>query len=154
VGAKAQGPFGGKQGKAQMLTATDFAGDWQLNRQITDRHGAMNGTLVGTVTLSGAGAALRYAETGRLRLESGPVMEATRDYLWTFKDGHVEVRFADGAAFHTFTPAGKVPGSTHLCGADLYNVTYDFRDWPQWRATWGVKGPRKDYTSVSHYAPA
>lgn len=135
-----------------MLKAADFAGDWQLDRTITDRHGGMDGTLQGLATLSGQGDVLRYEETGRLKLQSGPVMEATRAYLWTFEDAHVVVRFADGADFHSFIPEGTVPGTTHLCGEDLYDVTYDFRVWPAWTATWSVRGPRKDYTSVSHYS--
>lgn len=137
-----------------MLTATDFAGDWRLARVITDRHSGMDGTLTGMATLSGQGADLRYDETGRLTLKSGPVMEATRTYLWHIGAGLVTVKFGDGADFHSFVPAGQAPGTTHLCGADLYDVTYDFRDWPQWRATWTVRGPRKDYTSVSDYTPA
>jgi hypothetical protein len=136
----------------KMLSAADFAGDWQLDREITDRHSGMDGTLQGMATLSGQGAQLQYEETGRLKLQSGPVMEATRAYLWTFEKTRVVVQFADGSAFHSFIPDGQVPGTTHLCGADLYDVTYDFRDWPVWTATWSVRGPRKDYTSMSRYS--
>ena len=134
-----------------MLMAKDFLGDWQLDRVITDRLGTMNGTLTGVATLSGTGAHVSYDETGRLTLAAGPVMEATRRYLWAFEAGGVVVRFTDGADFHAFAPDGKAVGTTHLCGEDLYDVTYDFRDWPVWTATWSVKGPRKDYTSVSSY---
>lgn len=135
------------------LTATDFRGDWHLKRVITDRLGGMDGTLSGLATFTGAGDALIYDETGRLALASGPVMEATRRYLWSFDAEIVSVRFSDGAEFHTFSPIGAAIGTTHLCGADLYDVTYDFREWPVWTATWSVKGPRKDYTSVSRYSP-
>jgi hypothetical protein len=137
-----------------MLVATDFAGDWQLTRAITDRLGGMDGELIGMATLTGQGGGLRYDETGRLTLKSGPVMEATRSYHWHFTEGIVRVQFADGADFHNFIPSGEAVGTTHLCGADLYDVVYDFRTWPKWTATWSVKGPRKDYTSVSRYQPA
>lgn len=137
-----------------MLTLNDFRGDWQMDRQITDRLGTMNGTLVGVATLSGVDTTLQYDETGRLTLQGGAEMEATRRYLWTFADDKVDVRFADGVTFHAFQPYGKAAGTTHLCGEDLYDVTYDFREWPVWTATWAVRGPRKDYTSVTRYARA
>ena len=137
-----------------MLTAQDFQGDWQLDRVITDRLGTMNGRLSGVATLTGNDAQMAYDETGRLTLATGSVMAATRGYLWTFKATRVVVRFADGADFHAFVPDGQAIGTTHLCGEDLYDVTYDFRDWPVWTATWSVKGPRKDYTSVSRYQRA
>lgn len=134
-----------------ILGAADFKGDWQLERIITDRLGGMNGTLSGIATFAGEGGALTYDETGRLALTTGPVMEATRRYLWTFARDNVVVSFADGADFHSFSPSGAAIGTTHLCGADVYDVTYNFAQWPVWTATWSVKGPRKDYTSVSRY---
>jgi len=137
-----------------ILGAADFEGDWQLERIITDRLGGMDGTLSGMATFAGADGALTYDETGRLALKTGPVMAATRRYMWTFTPGRVVVCFSDGADFHSFSPSGAAIGTTHLCGDDLYDVTYDFESWPVWTATWSVKGPRKDYTSVSRYCRA
>ena len=137
-----------------ILSASDFRGDWRLSRTITDRLGGMDGTLSGIATFAGAGQALTYDETGRLALASGAVMEATRRYHWHFGGDRVDVTFADGAAFHGFVLGGVVEGTTHLCGADLYDVTYDFTGWPVWTATYVVRGPRKDYTSFSTYRPA
>jgi hypothetical protein len=138
-----------------MLARDDFAGNWQLERELIDRLGAMNGVLAGTATLTRAGdAGLTYNEVGELTLASGASLRAERRYLWDFTKGEIAVFFADGAPFHTFTPQGLGLGTAHLCGADLYNVTYDFRDWPRWQAHWEVRGPKKDYASVSRYAPA
>lgn len=138
-----------------MLTREDFAGDWRLERVLSDRLGAMNGVLAGTATLTrDGGAGLIYDEVGALTLASGAALRAERRYLWDCMKDQIAVFFADGAPFHTFTPHGLSSGTAHLCGADLYNVTYDFRDWPRWQASWDVRGPKKDYASVSRYAPA
>lgn len=133
------------------LGRDDFAGVWQISRQITDRLGP-DGEFVGTAALVPTGDnGLHYRETGQLTLADGTPMMAERQYVWRFVDNRVAVAFADGAAFHTFLPAGQAAGSDHPCGADHYRVRYDFTQWPQWRATWTVNGPRKDYASVSEY---
>jgi len=135
-----------------MLQAADFLGEWQLERVITDHAGDMSGTLAGTVTFSAVDeGGLVYREEGTLHLAQGAQFTAQRQYHWRWETEEVIVTFADGAAFHSFAPSGVGAGTAHLCGADLYNVTYDFADWPAWQAVWQVKGPRKDYTSVSRY---
>jgi hypothetical protein len=64
------------------------------------------------------------------------------------------VRFDDGRYFHRFAPATLRPEATHHCGDDRYHVRYEFGDWPEWRCTWEVTGPRKTYRLVSAYRPA
>lgn len=136
------------------LTANDFAGRWVLQRNLHDQLGVMDGTLVGHAMFEGDGDGLRYVETGTLTLVSGGVMQASRVYRWQFKPAGIAVRFADGSAFHGFTPTGKSSGTPHLCGADLYSCDYDFTGWPVWTASWVVVGPRKDYRSYSVYERA
>lgn len=137
------------------MTALDvqgFSGDWQLQREITDRQGGVAGRMSGQATLAPDGpVGLLYAERGRLQMGDGPVLEAERRYLWRFAGGRVEVRFADGADFHSFAPHGAAAGTVHYCGDDVYRVAYDFTGWPVWTATWAASGPRKDYVSVSRY---
>ena len=135
-----------------MLGAVDFAGSWSLHREIVDRHLGQTGLFKGSAVLRVTGTdTLHYAETGKVRFGGGPVMVATREYSWQFKADQVDVRFADGAAFHSFTPTGASAGTDHPCGDDFYQVRYDFTHWPTWTAEWVVNGPRKDYTSVSRY---
>jgi hypothetical protein len=135
-----------------LLTRDDFLGLWQVTRRITDRHGQMQGRFDGQAEISASGAdGADYAESGQMRLGNAPVMQATRRYLWQFTPGLVQVCFDDGRAFHNFVPKGQGAGSDHPCGADYYRVIYDFTLWPDWRATWHVSGPRKDYTSVTDY---
>ena len=136
---------------SKTVLLADFLGDWQLSRQITDALHGQNGQLDGRARFVTDGDGLRYAERGQLTLASGAVMQADRAYLWDADPAGIAVRFADGTAFHEFDPVGHTTGTTHLCGADTYNVTYDFENWPNWSATWDVTGQRKDYRSVSHY---
>ncbi|MCC5975408.1 MAG: hypothetical protein JJT81_15350 [Rubellimicrobium sp.] len=92
----------------------------------------------------------RYHEEGVMRLGSAAPMAATRAYLWQPGEGGLTVLFEDGRPFHHFPLTGG-PGADHLCGADLYSVTYDFSGWPLWRSIWEVRGPRKDYRLESRY---
>lgn len=135
-----------------MIGRDDFAGSWILSRQIVDRHGGQDGRMDGRMVLAPQGDdMLQYAEMGEMRLDNGPVLQASRSYLWRFAIDRVVVTFADGAAFHSFVPKGQAAGTDHPCGDDFYRVAYDFTPWPHWTATWDVSGPRKDYTSVSRY---
>lgn len=136
-----------------ILGRDDFAGVWRMTRRIADRLGP-DGEFDGIAEMvADADNGLRYRESGRLALGSGPPMTAERRYLWRFFEGRVMVAFADGAPFHTFQPAGRVAGTDHPCGADLYRVRYDFHHWPAWQTEWTVIGPRKDYTSLTTYVP-
>lgn len=131
----------------------DFAGQWQLSRQITDHAGGQDGRLVGQAQFQQQGqGCLHYQEQGQLQLGAGPVMAAQRAYIWRFGKDSVDVCFADDTPFHSFVPSGQAPGTDHPCGKDFYTVQYDFRRMPEWEAVWRVHGPRKDYTSVSRYS--
>lgn len=136
-----------------MLGYDDFHAHWQLRRFIDDRYGNQKGDLRGAVGFREAGEnRLKYNEFGKIRFGEGPILEANRSYLWDFRQSDIAVSFEDGGPFHRFTPEGKVAGTDHPCGDDDYRVAYDFTAWPDWTATWTVTGPRKDYTSVSHYS--
>lgn len=135
-----------------MLGLHDFMGSWQVQRSIDDRHGQQHGGFHGTAWFVQSGPArLDYTEDGTIRFGNGPALKATRAYQWDIRPDLIDVQFADGRAFHSFTPQGKAEGSDHPCGADHYSVQYDFQEWPFWQAVWTVTGPRKDYTSTTHY---
>jgi len=130
-----------------------FAGRWAMGRVITDLRGGPDGSFAGMATLEPRGATcLTYLEEGQLQLGDLSPMAASRRYIWQFALGGVAVSFADGRPFHSFRLAESGAGSDHLCGADLYRVSYDFDAWPVWSAHWQVTGPRKDYTMLTRYA--
>ena len=136
----------------------DFLGDWRLSRRIEDRLTGQVATFCGSARFvaepASEPAMLCYDEKGQLALADGTSFEATRRYFWQFHADRVDVFFDDHRSFHHFVPEGKVAGADHLCGADLYLVTYDFTAWPSWSSVYSVKGPRKDYVSTTEFAPA
>ncbi len=135
------------------LGPADFAGLWQLRRQIMDHRAGQQGALQGQVQFGAEAKAsiLRYDEVGQLQIADSPKLEARRTYFWHFEAAQVRVTFADGGAFHSFAPRGQAAGTDHPCGDDYYQVQYDFTHWPRWQSVWNVRGPRKDYRMVSDY---
>lgn len=135
-----------------MLKPDDFLGEWTIERSIDDRHSAQVGAFQGRAMFASSGRSeLIYQETGQMRLGQGPRMTATRSYRWGFEGNTVFVSFEDARPFHSFIPEGIGAGTDHPCGDDYYRVAYDFERWPVWSAVWTVVGPRKDYTSTTHY---
>jgi hypothetical protein len=130
----------------------DFIGTWTLDRRIEDRLTGQDGHFRGTARFDDTGARLQYLERGLLTLGAAPPMQAERRYVWTEgQDGEIEVWFDDGRPFHSIDMSVVAPAASHDCAPDRYDVAYDFSDWPRWRATWTVFGPRKDYSMVSSY---
>lgn len=135
------------------MQLSDFIGTWRLTRRIDDRRAGMTGRFTGQATFRPEGADLAYREDGILRLGEGAGLVASRAYRWRATPDGLEILFEDGRFFHAFALDAPQAVAGHDCGADRYEVQYDFRDWPHWRAVWGVRGPRKDYCMESLYAP-
>jgi hypothetical protein len=129
----------------------DFEGLWRMERAIEDRHTGQAGWFRGRAVFAPMPDGLAYREEGSLRLGSGPVVAATRAYLWREAGEAIEVRFGDGRLFHAFACGEAAPAAVHLCPPDRYEVRYDFATWPAWRTQWQVRGPRKDYALESEY---
>jgi len=123
-----------------------------VKRAIDDRLAGAEGVFEGEAVFSPVASGLLYREEGLLRLGSGPALTAARSYLWRESGGRIIVEHADGRPFHDFDATD--PSARHFCDPDDYRVRYDFGRWPHWRADWVVKGPRKDYTMRTDYAPA
>ena len=131
------------------LGLMDFAGRWALQRKIDDARGP-DAVFEGTATLTAQNAGLLYFETGHLRLGDHAFV-AERRYSWSSPaPGRIEVRFDDGRAFHAISLTQR-PVARHDCDPDTYLVQYDFGSWPDWRCSWHVTGPRKDYRMVTDY---
>lgn len=131
-----------------------FAGGWEVARSIEDRRAGARGRFLGQARFIPAGQGLDYAETGEMTLGTAAPVSAMRSYLWRDRGGAIEVSFADGRLFHRFRSDETAPGASHDCPPDLYRVRYDFAGWPCWRAEWRVRGPRKDYRSLTTYRPS
>ncbi len=137
------------------MQLSDFIGTWTLTRRIDDRRTGTAGSFTGRAVFRPEGAELAYREEGVLRLGPGPGFTASRAYRWQAVAGGIAVLFEDGRFFHALAldDAPRAEAG-HDCGADRYAVRYDFRDWPDWRAVWEVRGPRKDYRMESLYSRA
>jgi hypothetical protein len=130
-----------------------FIGSYNIARDIDDRRSDARSRFEGWAEISATASGAVYRETGVLIL-NGQRFEAERRYLWHEDAGRICVSFADGRDFHDFDPVLGGLASAHLCRADMYRGGYDMSDWPRWSVTWKVDGPRKDYRSVTSYAPA
>lgn len=140
------------QGQNASAFLSAFPGRWTLSRSIDDRLTQQTGRFEGEAAFTPDGEVLIYDERGLLSLGDSPAIVATRRYLWRPDGGRIAVFFADGRPFHSFAPG--IPEAQHRCDPDRYRVTYDFARWPDWTATWDVRGPRKDYRMTSRYRPA
>ena len=130
-----------------------FIGLYDIERIIDDRIASVPSRFEGRAMLSMSPRGAVYFETGALILD-GKRFEAERSYLWYEDGGRIGVCFADGCEFHNFDPVAGGQATTHLCGADLYQGSYDLSDWPRWSVTWEASGPRKNYRSVTSYTLA
>ncbi|MFP7572142.1 DUF6314 family protein [Marivita sp. S2033] len=133
-------------------TLGDFTGAWQLSRTITDDHAGSTGRFDGTALFEPDASGLRYFESGTLCLAGQMPLHAERRYHWADDGASIAVSFADGTFFHRFTTSA--PEATHWCDPDTYAVSYDFTDWPRWRSTWSVSGPRKSYRMITFFTRA
>ncbi|MEO0389347.1 MAG: DUF6314 family protein [Pseudomonadota bacterium] len=123
----------------------DFEGIWHLNRTIRHADGTQ-AHFIGQCSFTPRGGGMDYQETGVLTLPGAAPFEAQQSYRW---GRGMAVTFPNGRAFHRVPPQGGPVA--HWCKPDQYDGTYDFAAWPDWTLTWTVQGPRKDYTSVTHY---
>jgi hypothetical protein len=129
-----------------------FEGNWRLYREIEDARAGQELIFQGQARLISDGAGLTYIEDGRWTKSAWGGMSASRRLLWRLKGDKLAVLYADGRAFHSFTPSTDgVSESRHDCTPDRYDVTYRF-DLPEiWEAEWRANGPAKDYISRTRY---
>lgn len=131
------------------LDLSAFEGRWQLDRSVKNAAGP-DMTLVGEAVFTPQDGGLSLVERGVLQIAGQPDMQGEQRYFWRQSGEEIATFFADGRAFFQFAPVAQTTAA-HWCSPDQYDVVMDFTDWPVWRATWTVKGPRKDYVMRSEY---
>jgi hypothetical protein len=122
-------------------------GDWDVERQITDRRSGQDGVFRGRARFlpSADGGSLEYTENGELRFGShhGP---ASRSLSYHGRaDGAADVRFADGREFYRLDLQSGRCEADHPCRPDLYHVIVTRLGSDAFAETWQVAGPGKDY---------
>jgi len=126
-----------------MPNFADFQGEWAIAREITDYMSGNNAEVTGTCTFARDDeGALLLREQGEMRLAgAGTVFETHRSYRWVETGGRIDVYFEDGRFFHQFDPQDACAQADHDCAPDVYEVRYDFSQWPQWQAHYAVFAP-------------
>lgn len=128
-----------------------LGGAWTFERDISNQ-ASMTGR---ACFRPGQGGHLRYEESGTLLLPTGQAIQARRSYLYFALENGFSVWFDEPAPrlFHEVRLAaagGVLRGSaTHPCGQDQYATVYEFRPDGSFMIRHDVKGPRKDYVSVT-----
>ena len=128
-----------------------FAGAWTLRRVIEDAAAGETWRFEGRAVFAPDAEGLAYVETGRLSGPGETSFEAERRYLWRPAGSEIAIFFADGRPFHRFDPLSGDMETPHLCGADLYRVTYTLDLPGAFTQIWRVTGPRKDAHITSHF---
>ena len=148
-----------------------LAGTWTLTRVLEPALG----TATGTASFTEAGLRrLHYREDVELRLATGHVGEAYREYEYLLEGDRIRVLLADGTTMHVlvFQPEGArliapalvneinevnevnevwTAADVHDCRADQYRGTYRMDARGVLTVDMKVDGPAKDYRIVTEY---
>jgi hypothetical protein len=131
--------------------ASWLIGRWSIHRAINDDPDAF----VGVASFSydaGPDGAIRWCETGRLRL--GSYLGNAHRILEVVPRGTSpswEVRFDDGRHFHDLNLSTGRCEVQHPCRADLYTGAYVIEGADALSVTWLVSGPGRHDRIVSDY---
>jgi len=146
-----------------------LVGKWSFERTITDHLSASTQKVYGKISYSLQKPnfdTLRYREDGFLDLPNGNKLEVFREYDYLHKDGALEMYFIENGErtylflslkFEEQQDGYWVATSDHLCIKDLYKgtfkIAFDGIGASEVIMTYRVKGPNKDYESVTHLRP-
>lgn len=128
----------------RILSIDDFVRcDWHVQKRIVEVGATHH--FDGQLNFVPRGNGYMACETGQIRLATGAILQSQQTYLWNRHENGVAIKFSDGRAFHIMDLRETIPQADHWCEPDMYQVRYDFTNWPNWQCHWHVKGPRKAY---------
>ena len=138
------------------ITCKNFIGKWSIVRRITDYQFNQERIFLGEAEICREDQRFVYREWGNLKLDNNKSIFATQSYIWIPKSSAVfKILFKDGCYFHTLNlrkASDKSQYTTeYFCKSDLYQVQYDFAQFPAWRSNWRVTGPQKKYQINSFF---
>jgi hypothetical protein len=131
-------------------------GEWSLQRHIWQDNAVTPLIFAGHAAfVAGDGAGYAYEESGNIDTQVG-VLPLRRRYAFEYDaaaDTIVVRYWDDGPAgpLHSLRCGGAsmTAAHRHVCGEDVYDVTYDFTDMlahaPAFVCAYAVQGPHKDY---------
>lgn len=124
---------------------------WQLDRTVSTGE-----VMTGVAMLSASSSSeLRYEENVSVTLTGGKKLEGFRSYIYQVNEDGFDICF-DESPQRLFQHIELEPISngfegscSHLCGGDIYNSKIEILNDKRMRVTHQVKGPKKNYTSIS-----
>lgn len=129
------------------VSPLDLLGAWTLDRSVDDRRTGERHTITGSTTLEAVGSdRVAWTESGTMTTADGRSFPVERRLdVVREDDGTWWVRFADGRAFHPWSPGEVV---VHDCTPDVYRGEIRV-DETGWSVLWEAAGPAKDYRMTS-----
>jgi hypothetical protein len=101
--------------------------------------------------------ALYYKEEGVLTMENGVELNVHREYVYRYENEKIKAFFVENnkidKLFHVLSfdnnenGCGIQANASHKCINDTYYARYNFFSEKQFKLTYNVKGPEKDYVS-------
>ena len=125
--------------------ADSLAGDWTVRRTMIDFLAGATYNFTGNALMT----ADAFAERGVMQI-GAHAMPASRAYKLERRGHLIRILRADGSEFILLEPKA-VQSVQHHCGADVYVGRFLFRGPDEWAEAWRVKGPRKNYASLSRF---
>jgi cation diffusion facilitator CzcD-associated flavoprotein CzcO len=153
------------------IVMSALVGKWSFHRTITEKSAAPSKpqTITGEVNFSLQGPfwdVVLYREDGTFELPNGNILEVFREYEYVSKNDTLEIYFREDGRrallflslkFEKKKNGFWVATSDHLCIKDLYKgtftVAFDGISASEVNMTYRVKGPNKDYESVTSLRP-
>jgi hypothetical protein len=125
--------------------ADSVAGDWTVRRTMIDFLAGATYNFTGNAVVT----ADAFAERGVMQIGAHS-MPASRAYRLELREHSIGILRADGSDFIELErKATQIVH--HRCGADVYAGRFWFRGPDEWAEAWRVKGPRKNYSSLSRF---
>ncbi|QPC91833.1 DUF6314 family protein [Mesorhizobium sp. INR15] len=124
--------------------ARAWIGNWHVRRKLIDFSGGASCVFSGQATVTETA----FSESGEVRI-GGRILTASRSYRLEVRDGSVLVFRGSDAFISLDGQPSQI--ARHQCGADLYSGRFFFRGIDEWAEAWRVKGPRKNYASLSQF---
>jgi hypothetical protein len=125
--------------------ADGIVGDWTVNRTMIDFLSGATYRFAGDAVVT----ADAFTEHGTMQI-GAHAMPASRAYKLEPRGHSMRILRADGSDFIELQPEA-MQIVHHSCGADSYTGRFFFRNGDEWAETWRVKGPRKNYASLSRF---
>lgn len=124
--------------------ASALIGRWRVRRVVRDLIGSAGCVFFGEAVVTENG----FSEEGEIRV-GDRALPASRAYRLERQDGSVLVYRGEAS----FIRLGAEPSQVvqHRCGDDSYVGRFIFRGPEEWAEAWRVKGPRKNYASISRF---